>query len=63
MDERTVTRSRSLDSPISGAAELISAAQDLLARIDSDSPVVRRVGLILKGLEISGAEDPQLDLF
>jgi DNA polymerase-4 len=63
MDERTVTRSRSLDSPISGAAELISAAQDLLARLGSDSPAVRRVGLVLKGLEISGAEDRQLDLF
>lgn len=64
MDERTVTRSRSLDSPISAASELISVAQDLLTRIEAGGAVaVRRVGLVLRGLEISGAEDRQLDLF
>jgi DNA polymerase-4 len=63
LDERTVTRSRSLDSPVSEASELISVAQGLLARVETDSAPVRRVGMILKGLEISGASDRQLDLF
>jgi len=63
LDEQTVTRSRSLDAAVSGASELISAAQDLLTRVGADDVAVRRVGLILKGLEISGAEDRQLELF
>lgn len=63
MDERIVTRSRSLEAESSGVPELISAAQGLLDKIDSDGSAVRRVGMILKGLEISGAEDRQLDLF
>lgn len=62
-DERTVTRSRSLEAPVSGASELIAAAQELLTRVEADALAVRRVGLVLKGLEISGAEDRQLDLF
>jgi hypothetical protein len=63
LDERTLTRSRSLDSAASSASELISAAQGLLARIGADNSAVRRVGLVLKGLEVSGADDRQLDLF
>jgi DNA polymerase-4 len=63
MNERTVTRSRSLRSPISAASELISAAQGLLAKIEADGEAVRRSGLVLRGLEISGATDRQLDLF
>jgi DNA polymerase-4 len=63
LDERTLTRSRSLDSAASSASELISAAQELLARISADNSTVRRVGLVLKGLEVSGADDRQLDLF
>ena len=62
-DERTVTRSRSLDSPLSEASELISAARGLLDKIEAEGGAVRRLGLVLKGLEISGAEDRQLDLF
>ncbi len=63
MDERTVTRSRSLRSPVSEASQLISAAQGLLAKIEADGEAVRRSGLVLRGLEISGATDRQLDLF
>ncbi len=62
-DERTVTRSLSLDARISAASELVSAAQALLGRVDVDLANVRRVGLVLKGLESSGTEDRQLDLF
>ncbi len=60
---RTVTRSCSLDTAISEAARLVEVAQTLLGRVDGEGGVVRRAGLILKGLEISGAEDRQLDLF
>ena len=63
LDERTVTRSCSLDSPVSEASELISVAQGLLARVETHGTPVRRVGMVLKGLEISGATSQQLDLF
>jgi DNA polymerase-4 len=63
VDDRTLTRSRSLDSPLSGTAELIVVAGDLLARANLRDVALRRVGLVLKGLEVSGAEDRQLDLF
>lgn len=62
-DERTLTRSRSMDSPIAGTNQLISAAQELLAKVEADGRAVRRVGLILRGLENSGATNEQLDLF
>jgi DNA polymerase-4 len=62
-DERVLTRSRSLESPTSDASALISAAEGLLAKVDPGGGVVRRAGLILKGLEVSGATDRQLDLF
>ena len=61
--ERTVTRSCSLDAPTSEASRLMDVAQELLDRVAEEGGVVRRAGLILKGLEISGAEDRQLDLF
>ena len=35
----------------------------LLGRIEQGDAAVRRAGLVLRGLEISGAEDRQLDLF
>jgi DNA polymerase-4 len=63
LDERTVTRSCTLAAPMGSAAGLSQAAQDLLARIDLGGRAVRRSGLVLKGLEIRGAEDRQLDLF
>jgi len=63
VDERSVTRSRSLDPPVSQASELVPAARHLLDRVEARDAVVRRLGLVLKGLEISGAEDRQLDLF
>jgi DNA polymerase-4 len=62
-DDRTLTRSRLLDAPTVDAAELVSAALDLLGRIERGDAAVRRAGLVLRGLEISGAEDRQLDLF
>lgn len=62
-DERTVTRSRSLASPFSGSSELLAVARGLLARAEVGDAVLRRIALILKGLEVSGAEDRQLDLF
>jgi hypothetical protein len=34
-----------------------------LARVETHDAPVRRVGMILKGLEISGATTQQLDLF
>ncbi|HIK85196.1 MAG TPA: hypothetical protein EYG08_08790 [Myxococcales bacterium] len=63
MDERSVTRSCSLDRPTSDASQLLAAAQDLLRRVAPEAGIVRRAGLVLKGLELSGAEDRQLDLF
>jgi DNA polymerase-4 len=60
---RTVTRSCSLDSATAEASQLVDVAQALLGRVTVDGAVVRRAGLVLKGLEISGAEDRQLDLF
>jgi DNA polymerase-4 len=63
VDERSVTRSCSLESPTGDASRLLAAAQDLLRRVAPDGGIVRRAGLVLKGLEISGAEDRQLDLF
>jgi DNA polymerase-4 len=62
-DERTVTRSHSFDAPVSAVRELAVAARALLDRIDLGPDSVRRAGLVLRGLEISGAEDRQLDLF
>ena len=62
-DEHVLTRSRSLESPSSEASQLISAAEGLLAKVEADGGVLRRMGLILKGLEVSGATSRQLDLF
>jgi len=62
-DETSVTRSRSLAAPVSSAGELLEAARELLARVEVDGRIVRRAALVLAGLELSGAEDRQLDLF
>lgn len=62
-DGRPVTRSCSPESAVSNAGELVTAALGLLARIDAPSERLRRIGLVLKGLEVYGAEDRQLDLF
>ncbi len=63
MDGRTMTRSCTLMAPVGLAADLARAAQELLDRIDLEGRSVRRTGLVLKGLEIRGVEDRQLDLF
>lgn len=62
-DGRSQTRSRSLWPPATGAARIAAAARDLLERAEPAPDGLRRIGLVLKGLEIAGAEDRQLDLF
>jgi DNA polymerase-4 len=62
-DGRSQTRSRSLWPPTTSAARIAAAARDLLERTEAVPIGVRRVGIVLKGLEIAGAEDRQLDLF
>ena len=61
--ERTLTRSLTLDAPASRARELAAAALTLLERVDLSGHAFRRAGLVLRGLEASGGEDRQLDLF
>lgn len=63
VDARSLTRSRSLWPPAITAADIAGAARDLLERAEADHGSLRRIGLVLKGLEIAGAEDRQLDLF
>lgn len=64
VDERTTTRSRTLSPAVTGAGEIGRAAEALLERLDLERRhEIRRLGLVLKGLELQGAEDTQLDLF
>jgi DNA polymerase-4 len=63
VDARSLTRSRSLWPPATSAGEIAAAARDLLDRADAGSAAFLRVGIVLKGLELAGAEDRQLDLF
>jgi len=60
---RTITRSLSLETPVSSSRELLALARELSNRIGSGSGLIRRLAIVLKGLEMSGAEDRQLDLF
>lgn len=62
-DGRSQTRSRSLWPPATTAARIAAAARDLLERAEVPPQTPRRIGLVLKGLEIAGAEERQLDLF
>ena len=62
-DARSLTRSRSLWPPALSAADIAAAARDLLERAEADHGSLRRIGIVLKGLETAGAEDRQLDLF
>lgn len=62
-DGRSQTRSRSLWPPATTAADIAAAARDLLDRADGQAGALRRIGIVLKGLELAGAEDRQLDLF
>ena len=61
--ERTLTRSISLATACATAAELRSAARELLGRVEVEGHTFRRAGLVLKGLESGAASDRQLDLF
>ncbi len=62
-DARTVTRSRVLDPPVAEAQPFLAAAQVLLERTGIPPDSVRKAGLVVAGLELSGAEDRQLELF
>lgn len=62
-DARSLTRSRALWPPATTAADIAAAARDLLDRSDGRPAALRRIAVVLKGLEIAGAEDRQLDLF
>ena len=62
-DERALTRSAPLEPSTSKAVALAEAARGLLERIELERQHFRRAGLVLRGLEASGAEDRQLELF
>ncbi len=62
-EARSLTRSRSLWPPATSAADIAAAARDLLERTEVDPAALRRIGIVLKGLELAGAEDRQLVLF
>lgn len=62
-DARTLTRSRALCPPAVSAGDVAAAARDLFERAGIDPGALRRIGIVLKGLEVAGAEDRQLDLF
>jgi DNA polymerase-4 len=62
-DSRSVTRSQTLPEPISSAGPLAAAARTLLTRADVEVGQIRKLGLVVAGLEIRGAEERQLGLF
>lgn len=62
-DARTLTRSRALGPPATSAGAVAAAARELFERAEVDPVSLRRIGIVLKGLEVAGAEDRQLDLF
>lgn len=63
LDERTLTRSCNLPASTASAGLLAQAAVGLLERIDLEGEPFRRTSLVLKGLDMRGATDRQLDLF
>lgn len=62
-DTRTLTRSQTLATVVSSATELERAARGLWNRVESDAKRIRKLALVVAGLEIKGAEDRQLGLF
>lgn len=60
---RTVTRSQTFSTSIMRAGELAAAARGLMERIELEGEGVRKLALVLAGLDLKGAEDRQLDLF
>jgi DNA polymerase-4 len=62
-DSRSLTRSQTLPEPVSSAGQLVAAARELLVRADVDASQIRKLGLLVAGLEIQGAEERQLGLF
>ncbi|MFB2531611.1 DNA polymerase IV [Paracoccus sp. p4-l81] len=61
-DFRQITRARTLDHPVSGAAELTDVAVDLLRPVHADPAGVRLLGVTLSHFDMSGGGDPQLPL-
>ncbi len=59
----TLTRSQTLEASVSAPGSLRTAAHGLLDRSEAEREPVRRVTLVVAGLEVRGAEDRQLDLF
>ncbi len=62
-DSRCLTRSQTLPESISGGGPLAAAARVLLQRADVETRNIRKLGLVVAGLEIQGAEERQLGLF
>lgn len=61
-DFRQITRARTLDRPVSGAAELIEVATDLLRPVHADPAGVRLLGVTLSHFDADPPDDPQLPL-
>ena len=59
-DFRLISRSRTLERPVSDAGEIRSIARDLLAETDAGKALVRLVGISVSNLVVS--EDPPGDL-
>ena len=66
-DARTLTRSQSFDEAVTHAGDIAAAGLDLLGRTGAGTErveaQVRKVALVLAGLDVSGAEERQLGLF
>jgi DNA polymerase-4 len=62
-DQSTATRSTTLGERVLSAADIYSAATELLGRLEAAHGGVRAVGLTLAGLAAAGQEEQQLDLF
>ena len=62
-DSRCLTRSQTLPESISGGGPLAAAARVLLGRADVETRNIRKLGLVVAGLEVQGAEERQLGLF
>ena len=62
-DGRTLTRSQTLEAPLHEAGEILAEARNLLGRFAPDLDALRSAALVVKGLEMAGVEERQLDLF
>jgi len=62
-DGERITRSRSLERGVAGAAELLETGLDLLARTQAGTRPLRLLGLAASGLVRPGRDERQLPLF